>query len=465
MRYKRWLDRVLRRAGRDAGRGVIIGAVSVGAGIPLLVLTIVSAAYSTALVGILFMPAALLGVRSLAELFRRWSGQWSGVLIESPYRPRPLTPAKGLVGRLAWLRWLVTDPATWRDLLWMFLNIPLGLLLGLLPIAFLADGTILLSVFGGHYALHHGAGQNFPAGIPIGALLLYLGLTRSAWPLRWHAQFTRSLLAPSARELQLRVGRLTDSRAGVVDASAAELRRIERDLHDGAQARLASLGMSIGLAEQLMRTDPEQALVLMGEARQHSGQALIELRTLVRGIHPPVLAERGLEGAVKALALTMPLPVEIHTDLPGRPPAPVESAVYFAIAELLANVLKHSEAEKAWVELHYARGALIAVVGDNGIGGAVPGGRVGGGSGGPIPAMAGAGGGAGVTGRPVGAGAIMDAAEAAHAGSAGVGDGGGLRGIERRLAAFDGITAVTSPSGGPTVVTMELPCVLSSART
>ncbi len=174
-----------------------------------------------------------------------------------------------------------------------------------------------------------------------------------------------------------RVGQLTDSRWDAVDASAAELRRIERDLHDGAQARLVALGMNIGFAEQMVRDNPDLALTLLAEARASSGQALSELRALVRGIHPPVLAERGLDGAVRALALSLPLPVELHIDLPGRPSAPVESAAYFAIAEALANVVKHSGANRAWVQLEYDHGRLIAIVGDNGAGGAHP--RAGGG--------------------------------------------------------------------------------------
>jgi signal transduction histidine kinase len=214
-----------------------------------------------------------------------------------------------------------------------------------------------------------------------------------------------------------RVGQLTESRQDAVDSSAAELRRIERDLHDGAQARLVALGMNIGFAEQVLRDNPDLALTLLAEARASSGQALTELRALVRGIHPPVLAERGLDGAVRALALSLPLPVELHIDLPGRLSAPVESAVYFAIAEALTNVVKHSGANRAWVQLEYDHSNLIAIVGDNGAGGA-------------HPSLA-----------------------------------GGLAGIERRLAAFDGMVAVTSPVGGPTQVTMELPCELSLART
>ncbi len=149
---------------------------------------------------------------------------------------------------------------------------------------------------------------------------------------------------------------LTETRSETVDASAAELRRIERDLHDGAQAQLVALSMNIGLAEEMMKHDPETAQQLLAEAREASGTALTELRDLVRGIHPPVLAERGLDGAVRALALTLPLPVDVHVDLPGRADAPVESAAYFAVAEMLANVVKHSGARRGWIQIEHARG-------------------------------------------------------------------------------------------------------------
>jgi signal transduction histidine kinase len=166
--------------------------------------------------------------------------------------------------------------------------------------------------------------------------------------------------------------------------------------------------MNIGLAEQLMADDPEAAMSLLAEARTSSGKALMELRDLVRGIHPPVLAERGLEGAIKALALTVALPVEVHISIDERPPAPVESAVYFAVTEALANAVKHSAATRAWVQVQLDRTGLVAITGDDGVGGADP-------------------------------------------------NGAGIRGIERRLAAFDGTTAVTSPPGGPTSVTMTVP--------
>jgi signal transduction histidine kinase len=303
-------------------------------------------------------------------------------------------------------------------MLWTLVNGPAGVGLGLLPAFLLAAGTWTVAT--DWWSLLEGPTNAAPHGfLPQVFFLSMLPacVIAGPWLLRLHAAAASSLLAPTRKEMTARVGQLTESRWEAVDASAAELRRIERDLHDGAQARLVAVGMNIGFAEQVVKDNPDLALTLLAEARESSGQALSELRTLVRGIHPPALAERGLDGAVRALALSLPLPVELHIELPGRPAAPVESAAYFAVAEVLANVVKHSGANRAWVQLEYDHGRLIAIVGDNGAGGARP--RA----------------------------------------------GGGLQGIERRLNAFDGTFAVTSPAGGPTQVTMELPCELSLART
>jgi signal transduction histidine kinase len=251
-----------------------------------------------------------------------------------------------------------------------------------------------------------------------GLLLLLLWWVAAPGMLRADARLTRWLLAPTERaRLANRVRQLAETRAETVDTQAAELRRIERDLHDGVQARLVALGMSLGMADELVGEDPHAARELLAEARHRTGQALAELREVVRGIHPPVLADRGLEGAVRALALANPLPTEVEVDIPGRLPAPVESAAYFAVAETLGNVIKHSQATRSWVRLRYADGRLVMVVGDDGRGGADP------------------------------------------------GNGTGLLGIRRRLAAFDGTLVVTSPPGGPTIVTMELPCESSSPKT
>jgi len=392
-------------------RGLVIAVLSVILGIPLFIASVVSLPLLAVGIGVVPVPMSLLAVRRRASQQRRFALEWSRVGIATPYRPRPHEVSNGLIGRLQRCKWLLTDPATWRDLLWTLVNMPVGAALGALP-AFgvvVGLGGLLSGVW-----LHGGHAREL--GLFLGLLLA--GVLAGPRILKAHAQFSAALLAPTRKELDAQLGRLNESRSEVVDASAAELRRIERDLHDGAQARLVSLGMSIGLAEQVLRNDPDLALKLLAEARASSGQALTDLRHLVRGIHPPVLAERGLDGAVRALTLTLPLPVDLRIELPGRPPAPVESAAYFAIAEVLANVVKHSAARSAWVQLEYSsQDRLIAIIGDDGAGGAVP--RI----------------------------------------------GGGLRGIERRLAAFDGVIAVTSPVGGPTVVTMELPCELSLART
>jgi signal transduction histidine kinase len=223
-------------------------------------------------------------------------------------------------------------------------------------------------------------------------------------------------LAARAWQLTQRVQTLTQTRHDAVDTASAELRRIERDLHDGAQARLVALGMSLQAAQRLFPTSPEAALALVAEAKESSALALTELRDLVRGIYPPVLADRGLADAIRALALDTPLPVEVGISLAGQVELPVASAVYFSVAEALTNVSKHACAHSVHIQLSYAAGMLRAQITDDGAGGADP----------------------------------------AH--------GTGLAGVERRLAAFDGILAVSSPAGGPTIVVIEVPCALSAAK-
>jgi len=387
------------------------------------------------LVGLVLSPIPVLGpellgmttrvVRWRADLERRLSTR-AGVPIRRPYLPQP---DGAEVGSRRWLRWVITDPATWRDASWLVPGAFVGAVLGLVTIAVAGYGLIgvllvpLWLFLGGVW---FGYGLFWPTAdlaeawlaLPQGVVILAAGLAVAPLLRVTHLLFARLFLAPTrSAELRLRVAHLTVTRADAIDAQAAELRRIERDLHDGAQARMVSVGMTIGLAERLVRRDPAAALKLLAEARAASTTALVELRLLVRGIHPPVLAERGLEGAVQALAMSLPIRTDVTTHLPGRLDTPVESAVYFAVAEALANMSRHSHARSAWVVLRHADGVLFVQVGDNGEGGADP------------------------------------------------GRGTGLHGIERRLDAFDGTLAVSSPPGGPTVVTMELPCALSSPRT
>jgi signal transduction histidine kinase len=258
-----------------------------------------------------------------------------------------------------------------------------------------------------------------------GAAILAFGLWLMQRTIGVHA---RALLGPGPDpQLVGRVERLTQARAEAVDSAAAELRRVERDLHDGAQARLVALGMNLRAAERLIHTSPQAAVALVAEAREASSLALTELRDLVRGIYPPVLADRGLGDAVRALALDTPIRTQTDIDLPGRLDFPVEAACYFAVAEVLANAVKHSGARLVQIRMRHSAG--------------------------PCPA------------GPSGPGSLRIEITDDGTGGADPATGTGLAGIERRLGTFDGIVAVSSPPGGPTMIIMEVPCALSSPRT
>ncbi|WP_090482717.1 sensor histidine kinase [Nakamurella panacisegetis] len=345
----------------------------------LLPLLIVSTALIVIWVGLPMLAGSLALARSLAGWERRLAARMLGIELPSPYRP------VGDVGLREGLRARLTDAATYRDLTWLVVSVAAGFALGL-------TSMILYLIL--------------PLGVLASPVIVRTYLTLSSLMLR------RS----GTQALERRIGELSTSRAETVDTQAAEIRRIERDLHDGAQARLVALSMNLGLAEQMMDRDPDLSRELIAESRHSASIALTDLRGLVRGIHPPVLADRGLVGGLQALALAAPLEVDVDVVLVGRAPAPVESAVYFAVAEALTNAAKHSTAGNAWIWLRHSHNRLTVSVGDNGIGGA--------------------------TSTP----------------------GGGLHGIERRLAAFDGTMTVASPAGGPTIISMELPCVLSSER-
>jgi signal transduction histidine kinase len=363
--------------------GLLLWAVALvplsGVSLVLAILTIVGVPLVAVWAGLPLLVLAIVGTRQVAKVYRRFAGGLLGIEMPSPY----LQTRGSLTSRA---RRLLTDPATRRDALWVLVNGTIGL--GLAIIAVVECVLDLLFWW-------------LPPALSVRLLAHIAG---------WLLRPTESSM------LAQRVEQLTESRAETVDSQAAELRRIERDLHDGAQARLVSLGMSLGMAEELLERDPDAARELLAEARSSSAVALGELRDLVRGIHPPVLADRGLGGAVEALALAAPIPVRVDAVLPSALPPPAESAAYFALAEALTNVIKHSGAKQALIEVRYAEGVLHLRVSDDGRGGADP------------------------------------------------ARGSGLAGIRRRLSAFDGRLIVSSPTGGPTVLTMELPCASSSPR-
>ncbi|WP_239126845.1 sensor histidine kinase [Asanoa siamensis] len=413
-------------------------------------LTVVSAAlaglafiaFSLFAIGIVgSVPEFATAARRYTGIRRRLAEQWSGVPIQTPYRPEPELPARRPDGLYAvgdslyktkgWTRffqrldWIWNDPATWRDLIWTFTDPIVG---GALVAA--SVGAVLYGFVGMTIpALARLGRLQDPPGLAVladrpvlallaGLALVVVGTLLAPAALALHGRWTAVLLAPTAKaKLALRVEQLTESRADATSAQAAELRRIERDLHDGAQGRLVAVGLALGAVEALIETDPAAARRLVADARESTARALAELRDLVRGVHPPVLAERGLVEAVRALALDSPVPVTVSADLAGHPPEPIEAAVYFAVSESLVNTAKHAAASAATVQFGHSDGVLRAVVTDDGRGGADP------------------------------------------------ADGSGLRGMRHRLSAFDGTVRVVSPAGGPTVVTLEVPCALSSRRT
>jgi signal transduction histidine kinase len=346
----------------------------------LFILTAVGTCLIAVWVGIPVLVVTIGLTRGLARHRRRRIEAMTGNPLESPYLKQPTGGPIARVGGLA------VDPAVRRDMLWLFLDGTVGLALSIIAVG---EGVLDLLFWW----------------LPVGIAA------------RAHARIDRALLAPTEKtRLAQRVEQLTESRAETVDTQAAELRRIERDLHDGAQARLVAIGMSLGLAEEQLDRDPDLAKSLLLEARDTASDALAELRDLVRGIHPPVLADRGFVEAVRALASAMPVQAEVRADLPDRLPAPLESAAYFAVAEGLANVVKHAAAKHVVIALTRTNDDVELIVEDDGIGGADP------------------------------------------------ARGTGLHGIARRLSAFDGVLRVDSPPGGPTKVVMVLPCASSSAK-
>ena len=339
--------------------------------IVLLVFWILGGVLVVVWLGLAILTGCLLATRQLANLHRRMAARTLDEPVPTPYRP---LPSGGFFDKA---RVVLADPMTWRDLLWVITSPVYGIVISLAVI------VLLLGVVTG-----------------------FIWWFATPPLIRARARVDLAFLAYSRTErLEQRVHDLTESRAEVVDHSAAELRRLERDLHDGAQARLVALSMSLGMADAAFDADPDQARRLVQDARATTTAAIGDLRSVVRGIHPPVLADRGLGGAVEAIALDMAIPVHVTVSLPGRPPAPVESALYFGIG-------KHSGARHAWITLGHDAGVLRAIVGDDGGGGA-------------------------------------DAAA-----------GTGMLGVMRRLAAFDGTMSVSSPRGGPTLVTLEVPCAL-----
>lgn len=414
----------LRRALDAIGHGVILAGLGLWEAVAILWLAL-SVTLVVVGLGLVLVPSALALTRADARLQRRLALRYSEVDVPEGYRDISRRP--GFRGAWTAVYRMAGDDATWRDLLWHVVNPIVGIAVALLPLVGVLHGVwgVALLVLwqpvvglweNSWYAFIplQNVGSAIVAAI-LGIVEMVLFLALAAPIIRLHGRWVRAVLGrPSMAALAARVDALTESRADAVDHQSAEIRRIERDLHDGAQARLVAMGMTIAAASRLLDSDPDAARKLLDEAKSSSASALKELRDLVRGIHPPVLSDRGLVDAVRALALDLPMPAEltVGAGLAGRLLPPVESAIYFAVSELLTNAAKHASAERVAITLDHRDGVLAATVLDDGIGG------------------------------------VNERAES------------GLAGIRRRLAAFDGTLLVSSPVGGPTAATIRIPAVL-----
>ncbi|MEV7673451.1 sensor histidine kinase [Streptomyces sp. NPDC000963] len=320
------------------------------------------------------LPLLALGLGGARLLGRSERGRARGLLGVAVREPSPLPRRDGFFG---WLWSALKDPVAWRTQLYGLIRLPWGI------VTFTVTLVSLLVLW--------------PV-LPFVARLL-----ASA-----DRGMVRGLLSPSD-ELERRIAELESDRGVVVDTAAADLRRIERDLHDGAQARLVALAMGLGLAKEKLLDDPEAAAAMVDEAHGEVKLALQELRDLARGIHPAVLTDRGLGAALSSVSARCTVPVRVDVDLAERPAEAIEGIAYFTVSELLQNVSKHSRARSASVEVWRTGGRLVLQVRDDGTGGA----RLDGGT--------------------------------------------GLAGLAERLGAVDGVLALDSPAGGPTTVTAELP--------
>lgn len=415
----------LRAAARSAVRGFPAAAGyllrCLGTGLAALVglgLLLVLLALCLVGLGLPFLAPALRLLRRCAEFHRRLVGRRLG-------GDPPRTPYGDRV--------TVHDPAVRKDLLWLLAHATAGTVLSAAALTLCSHAfnwltapvwwrllpnergsVILLTVDSWPVALLAAAGGFGYAAVAVAALAPAADL---------HARASRRLLVARPRpSLARRVQELTTSRSAALDAHAAELRRIERDLHDGAQANLVAVSLRLGMIRRALGQHPERAAALVDSTQLVAEQALESLRALVRGIHPPLLADRGLAEAVRSLAARCAVPTRVELDAGGRPdtpssavpppraPAAAEAAAYFVASEALANVARHSGARSALVRLRVTAAAIAVRVEDDGRGGAVE------------------------------------------------GAGSGLPGLRRRVAAFDGTTRLSSPPGGPTILEVEIPC-------
>ncbi|MFI9748382.1 sensor histidine kinase [Streptomyces sp. NPDC052494] len=386
----------------------------------LAVLVTLGTALCLVPVGLTGVPLVLVAGWALHGLGVAERYRWAAIHgLDFPEQPRPSLSGPLLRSAVS----LANDRSTWRLIAYFAVLAPLSLLtfLAILLVWGVPLALVLLPVY--YTRLSSGRAALGPLTVddPGTALLvaaLALLACASLSPLVVRAllavdvRLARTLLAPPRdMELAKRVEYLTESRARVVDAAEAERRRIERDLHDGAQQRLVAMTMTLGRARSRLKdSGQDAALELVEDARRSAQEAIIELRDLTRGLHPPVLTDRGLDAALSAVAARSPIPVTVDVQVTPRPSATLEGMAYFVVTEALTNVAKHAGATTAWVVIRRAGNRLITTIGDDGTGGAK------------------------------------------------VASGGGLAGLADRVSGVDGQVRVTSPPGGPTLIEVDMQC-------
>ncbi|MFF8725618.1 sensor histidine kinase [Streptomyces sp. NPDC015171] len=371
--------------------------------------------------GIPVLAAALVGCRAFGTLERVRARVLLGVDVADPEPLRMRKP-----GPAAWMGAVLKSGASWRHALFALVQFPWAVFAFSVAVSFWTCGWTLLTypvwfwvfpAYAGQGGLqlygdsHHSVYLDNPFEVTVTALIGLVFTLVTPWLVRAlttvDGLLVRGLLGPS--RLSARVVELESDRGTVVDTAAADLRRIERDLHDGAQARLVSLAMDLGLAKEKLREDPQVAARMVADAHGEVKTALQELRDLARGIHPAVLTDRGLDAALSAVASRCTVPVAVDVELPARPAPAIEGIAYFTVSELLQNISKHSRARSASVDVWRSEDRLMLQVIDDGVGGAD------------------------------------------------LSQGSGLSGLAARLGAVDGVLVVDSPAGGPTRVIAELP--------
>jgi len=377
---------------------------------PLLV--VAGFAWKPRFTGLLFLAVVFLAVPLLTAIERHRLRATVGVEIA----PQPRIPNRLSIAGIATA---ARTPATWRQLGYHLIAAPLLAAAAAAAVAMWVAGLVFALVYAYSSRLQadsllyrgsHGGHLNVLL-TPCGIALLFAAPWVTSWVQALDVGAARALLGPSrAEELEHRVEHLTQTRAGAVDAADAERRRLERDLHDGTQQRLVSLAMNLGMARAQAATTAE-ARQAIAEAHEEAKAALAELRDLIRGLHPAVLEDRGLDAALSGVAARMPIPVRLTVDLPRRPPPVIEAVAYFVVSEGLANIAKHAEASQAEGFVQRAGDRLHIIISDDGVGGADP------------------------------------------------ARGTGLTGLARRASAVDGSFEISSPPGGPTLLTVDLPCV------